>query len=144
MHRVSTDESTETRCIASLPPKYKNQMVTEEKSKAQLVIVTGMLALYFIFKKDWLLYTGLFVGLASVFVPFIGDLIVKGWFKLAELMGYVNSRILLSLIFFVVLFPVALLARMGKNLLSLRRENRQSAFTERNHRYEAKDLKNVW
>lgn len=119
-------------------------MVTEEKSKAQLVIVTGMLALYFIFKKDWLLYTGLFVGLASVFVPFIGDLIVKGWFKLAELMGYVNSRILLSLIFFVVLFPVALLARMGKNLLSLRRENRQSAFTERNHRYEAKDLKNVW
>ncbi len=121
-------------------------MASEEKSKAQLVIVTGMLVLYFIFKKDWLLYIGLFVGLAGVFVPFIGDLIVKGWYKLAELLGYINSRILLSLIFFVVLFPVAVLARMGrgKNLLGLRKENRQSAFTERNHRYEAKDLKNVW
>ncbi len=121
-------------------------MTTEDKSKAQLVIVTGMLVLYFIFKKDWLLYTGLFVGLAGVFVPFIGDLIVKGWYKLAELLGYINSRILLSLIFFVVLFPVAVLARIGrgKNLLGLKKENGQSAFTERNHRYEAKDLKNVW
>lgn len=122
------------------------QMASEEKSKAQLVIVTGMLVFYFIFKKDWLLYVGLFVGLAGVFVPFIGDLIVKGWYKLAELLGYINSRILLSLIFFVVLFPVAVLARMGrgKNLLGLKKEDRQSAFTERNHRYEAKDLKNVW
>lgn len=121
-------------------------MTSEDKSKAQLVIVTGMLALYFIFKKDWLLYVGLFVGLAGVFVPFIGDLIVKGWYKLAEGLGYINSRILLSLIFFLVLFPVAVLARMGrgKNLLGLRNDPSKSAFAERNHRYEAKDLKNVW
>lgn len=121
-------------------------MTSEDKSKAQLVIVTGMLVFYFVFKKDWLLYVGLFVGLAGVFVPFVGDLIVKGWYKLAELLGYVNSRILLSLIFFVVLFPVAVLARMGrgKNLLGLRNDPSKSAFTDRNHKYESKDLKNVW
>ncbi|GAA4442663.1 hypothetical protein GCM10023091_29840 [Ravibacter arvi] len=121
-------------------------MASEDKSKAQLVIVTGMLVLYFIFKRDWLLYVGVFVGLASVFVPFLGDLIVKGWFKLAEGLGYVNSRILLSIIFFLVLFPVALMARTGrgKNLLGLRKDPSKSAFTERNHQYVAKDLKNVW
>lgn len=121
-------------------------MTSADKSKAQLVIVTGMLVFYFIFKKDWLLYIGLFVGLAGVFVPFVGDLVVKGWYKLAELLGYINSRILLSAIFFLILFPVALLARLGrgKNLLGLKNNADGSAFTERNHKYEAKDLKNVW
>jgi hypothetical protein len=121
-------------------------MASEDKSKAQLVIVTGMLVFYFIFKKDWLLYIGLFVGLAGVFVPFVGDLIVKGWYKLAEMLGWVNSRILLSLIFFLILFPVALLARLGrgKNMLGLRNDPTKSAFTTRDHKYEPKDLKNVW
>ncbi|MFA7471277.1 MAG: SxtJ family membrane protein [Spirosomataceae bacterium] len=121
-------------------------MTREDKAKALLVIVTGMLVFYFIFKKEWLLYIGLFVGLAGVFVPFLGDLIVKGWYKLAELLGYINSRILLTVIFFLILFPVAVLARLGrgKNMLGLRKDPNQTAFTERNHRYVAKDLKNVW
>jgi len=121
-------------------------MKQEDKSKALLVIVTGMLVLFFIFKKEWLLYIGLFVGLAGTFVPFLADVIVKGWFKLAEALGYINSRILLSIIFFFILFPVAVFARMGKgrNLLGLKRNSSGSAFTERNHRYEPKDLKNVW
>ena len=121
-------------------------MTSAEKSKAQLVIVTGMLVLYFIFKADWLLYVGLFVGLAGVFVPFLGDLIVKGWYKLAEGLGWINSRILLSLIFFLILFPVAVMARLGrgKNMLGLKKDSSGSAFSERNHKYEPKDLKNVW
>lgn len=121
-------------------------MASEEKAKAQLVMVTGFLILYFIFKKDWLLYLAAFVGITGIAIPFLGNLIVKGWFKLAEILGAINGRILLSLIFFIILFPVALLSRLGrnKNPLGLRKSDKNTAFTERNHRYTAKDLENVW
>jgi hypothetical protein len=120
-------------------------MAAEEKVKAQLVIVTGLLVMYFVFKSVYLLYAATAVGLISLAIPFLGDLLVKGWFKLAEVLGMINGRILLSLIFFVVLFPIALLYRMGrKNPLSLKREPGESAFATRNHLYTAKDLENVW
>lgn len=122
-------------------------MSDADKAKAQLVIVTGLVVLYFIFKSryPYLLYAAAAIGVLSIAIPVVGDLIVKGWYKIAEVLGAINGRILLSIIFFVFLFPIALLSRMGKkNLLSLRNENKDSAFTERNHLYTAKDLDQVW
>ncbi len=124
-------------------------MSAAEKTKAQLVIVTGMLVLYFIFKAryPWFLYIGAGVGVISLAVPVLGDLIVKGWYKLAEILGAINGRILLSIIFFIFLTPIALLSRLfvKKNPLALKKqESGGSAFTERNHLYTAKDMENVW
>lgn len=116
-----------------------------DKVKAQLVIVTGLLVLFFIFKSDYFLYAAVLVGLVSIAIPFLGDLLVKGWFKLAEILGRINGSILLTLVFFVFLFPIALLSRLGrKNPLGLQKEKTDSVFMERNHRYTAKDLENVW
>jgi len=118
-----------------------------DKAKAQLVIVTGLLVFYFIFgsRYPWLLYVGVTVGVLSIAIPIVGDWIVKGWFKLAEILGAINGRILLSLVFFLILFPIAVLSRMGrKNPLSLRSDKSASAFTERNHLYTPKDLAQVW
>ena len=52
---------------------------------------------------------------------------------------------ILSLIFFVVLVPVALIAKMSrKKLLNLKGRDLDTVYTERNHAYTAKDLKDVW
>lgn len=120
-------------------------MTEADKAKAQLVIVTGMLVLYFIFESPWFLYIGGFVGVGSIAIPALGDLIVKGWYKIAEILGAINGRILLSLVFFVVLFPVAVLARMGnKNPLHLKKESGNSVFKDRNHKYVPADMDKVW
>jgi hypothetical protein len=85
------------------------------------------------------------IGVLSVAIPVAGDLIVKGWYKIAEILGAINGRILLSFVFFIILVPVALMARIGKkNPLSLKRESKKSVFIDRNHKYEAKDLEQVW
>ncbi len=122
--------------------------VTEaDRAKAQLVIVTGLLVLYFIFKSryPWMLYAAVVVGVLCIAIPIVGEYIVKGWFKLAEILGAINGRILLSIIFFIFLTPIAFFARMGrKNPLSLKSEGNSSAFTERNHLYTPKDLDQVW
>ena len=118
-----------------------------DKAKAQLVIVTGLLVFYFIFgsRYPWLLYAAGTIGVICIAIPIVGGWIVKGWFKLAEILGAINGRILLSLVFFLILFPIAVLSRLGrKNPLSLRSEHKDSAFTERNHLYTPKDLAQVW
>ena len=123
------------------------KLTDADKAKAQLVIVTGLVVIYFIFKAryPWLLYAAAVIGILSIAIPSVGNLIVKGWYKLAEIMGAINGRILLSIIFFFILFPIAVLSRMGrKNPLGLKSDNKDSAFTERNHLYTAKDLAQVW
>jgi hypothetical protein len=122
-------------------------MSESEKSKAQLVIVTGLVVLYFVFKSryPYFLIAAAAVGVLSIAIPVVGDLIVKGWYKIAEILGAINGRILLSAVFFLVLLPVALLSRFGKkNPLSLKRESKKSVFIDRNHKYTAKDLEQVW
>jgi hypothetical protein len=117
-----------------------------DKIKAQLVIVTGLVVLYFIFESEYFLIAAGIIGVISIAIPVAGDLIVKGWYKLAEILGAINGRILLSVVFFVILFPVAVLSRIGKknNPLSLKRESAKSVFVERNHKYTGKDLEQVW
>ena len=120
-------------------------MTESDKAKAQLVIVTGLVVLYFVFKSSYFLIAAAAVGIISIAVPVAGDLIVKGWYKLAEILGAINGKILLSIVFFLVLFPVAVLAKLGKkNPLALKKEEGDSVFHTRNHKYSAKDLEQVW
>jgi hypothetical protein len=121
-----------------------------EKYKSLLVIVTGFAVLYFILQLKpagkYFLYASLLVGLLGIFVPFAGDWIVKGWHKLAEVLGWINSRILLSVIFFIFLTPMAIIYRLvaGKNLLQLKKPTTGSLYEERNYTYTGKDLEEPW
>ncbi len=116
-----------------------------EKIKAQLVIVTGLVILFFIFKSPYFLYSAAIVGVLCIAFPIIGGFIVKIWYKIAEGLGWINSRVILSILFFVFLWPISLLSKLtNKNLLQTKRPNGKSVFYERNHTYTKKDLENVW
>jgi len=116
----------------------------EEKLKAQLVAVTGFLFLYFLFKKSIFLYSSLILGLVSLFVPLLGNCIISLWFKLGELLVWINTRILLSIVYFVFLVPISFLFRMFvANPLNLKNIN-SSLYINRDHLYTAKDLENPW
>lgn len=115
--------------------------------KANLAISTGLLVLYvFFYPNKYLLYTGTAVGVVTLLWPRLAQWISWGWYKLAEGMGYVNSRILLTLVFFGFLLPVAWLYRLfNRNIFALRSgRTDKSLYTERNHRYAPNDLKNTW
>lgn len=116
-----------------------------DKIKALLVIVTGLVILFFIFKGKGFLIAAASVGVLSLMIPIIGDGILWVWFKLAEVLGWINSRILLSLIFFVFLFPMAFLVRLfKKNFFNLEKTSEPSIYTRRDHKYTKEDLENIW
>jgi hypothetical protein len=55
--------------------------------------------------------------------------IERGWSMLAHALGFINTRILLAFVFFVVLMPVALVMRaIGKDPLERRRDRRRPTY----------------
>lgn len=65
------------------------------------------------------------------------------WFALAELMGFIASRIVLTLIFLFMVIPAGILKRgsLRKTLkLGMFKKGNVSVFTDRNHTFSADDL----
>lgn len=117
----------------------------QDRFKTILVIVTGLLALSLIFKIDWLGKVALIIGLLSVFIPVAAKGIEWLWLRLALILGWTNSRILLSIIYFGFLMPIALLSRVfTKDPLSFKGKKANSLFVLRNHSYKKADLNNIW
>lgn len=119
-------------------------MTTTEKQNAQLVIVTGFVILYILFKSASLLYISAALGIVFLFVPVVGNIIITGWYKLSEILGWLSSRIILSVVFYLFLFPIASLSKLFSRDPLNRRNSESSLFSERNHKYQKEDLENVW
>jgi hypothetical protein len=123
----------------------------EEKTKSLLVMVVGFLVLYFIAGYFWekeiktFLYISGAIGVLSLMSETISNLILKVWFKIAMILGWINTRIILGLVFFVFLTPFAWLQRLfvRKNYLSLK-DSESTVFHTRNHQYKPEDFDNIW
>ena len=65
-------------------------------------------------------FAGFFV-LSGLFAPGVLRPVYVAWMRLAFVLGWINTRILLSLFFYLVMTPIGLLLRMmGKDLLDER------------------------
>jgi hypothetical protein len=87
-----------------------------------------------------LLAVGLFVKPAA-------RLIARAWLAFAEVLGAVNSRILLGAIFYLFLTPIAFLARLTRgDFLHLKRRAgpERSYWQRRDHAYAREDLEKLW
>lgn len=116
-----------------------------DRYKTILVIVTGLLAIALIFEIQWLFFISLLIGTVSIFSSAAARGIEWVWFKIATALGWLNSRILLSVIYFVFLLPLAWISRLfTKDPLMLRNRKASTLFSTRNHLYTKKDLENIW
>ncbi len=117
---------------------------SERPKETCLVIMTGLLVFWWISKADMLVYMAIAIGVIGAFVPFLAKWIDWAWYKLAEGMGWVMSKVLLSAVFFLFLAPIAFLYKLSKkDTLQLRRKP-DTYWTERNHQYSGEDLDKVW
>lgn len=128
------------RCFNPHKP-VKNQ----DRYKTILVIVIGLSVIAYIFKIPMLTNIALAIGAVSLVFGFIAKWIEWAWLKLALGLGWVNSRILLTIIYFIFLFPIALISRLfTKDPLKLKVTDRDSLYETRDHTYTKDDLENIW
>lgn len=95
-------------------------------------------------ENHWMLYTAIIVGITGLFWKWMRNSTHLLWFKLADMLGFIMSRVILSTIFIVVLIPFGLLARLFRKDLMFMKGGKQSYFISRNHLYTAEDLENPW
>ncbi len=116
----------------------------DSKFKNILVIVIGFVLISFVIDSKWLLYFATAIGTLSLLSNSITNIILKIWFGIAKVLGYVNSRILLSFIFYVFLFPLALIAKLTGSLSFNTKKSDTTYFEDRNHLYDKSDLEKPW
>lgn len=119
-------------------------MSKEKNLEAILVICLGLVVFYLVLDIRILLWISIILGLAGLFIPFIAKWVAKGWYGLSHVMGFVMSKVILSIIFFVFLYPMALVARAGGKLSVRLKKSPDSYWTVRNHVYKKEDLENLW
>jgi hypothetical protein len=110
-----------------------------------LVICTGLVLVYFIFDLRWVLYLAFGLGILSILSTWISKKIEWVWFKLTYLLSLIVPNILLGVIFFLFLTPIAFLASLfaKKDSFLLKKPN-DSAYQIINKKYSAADLENPW
>ena len=123
-----------------MPPLNKTKIL-----ESILAITTGLVVIGLIFEIRILFTIGACVGICGLLIPPLARFIAFLWMKLAVILGYINSRILLSIVFYIFLFPIAMLSRLfSKDPLQLRPKKSGSYFSERNHQYVAEDFNHPW
>lgn len=117
---------------------------TKEQAKntgMAAVLVLLILALYR--KEGGYIIAATIVHVVNMIVPQVFRPAAVVWFGLSHLLGTIMSKVVLGVIFFTVVTPIAVWRRaMGADALKLKpfKAGRGSVMQERNHTYTAKDL----
>jgi len=109
-----------------------------------LVICMGFLIVYFFFEWKWSLYTSLIIGVLSMISSLLSNKIEWVWMKLSVILGYIIPNILLTIVFFVFLLPIALASRLAhKDPLRLSRKYK-SYFSDVNKQMDQSSFEKTW
>ena len=96
-------------------------------------ILLLLIAFFLIWKNRpsqfYFLYIGAFLVLAGFLFPSILRPLNKVWMTLAVLLGWVMTRVILSLLFYLVITPISLIARIfGKHFLDLKIDKSRASY----------------
>lgn len=121
-------------------------MSNSEASKTLAVIALALLIGYYLFKAVILLHIVLVLLSLTVFPNPLARMLARAWLKFSEIIGHFNSRVLLTLVYFIVLVPVSFLFRIfnkqtvdyfdGKKL--------DSCFLKREKQYTREIFEKTW
>jgi hypothetical protein len=110
-----------------------------------LTLCTALVVIFLVVKKHpiQLLYASVALGVIGMFFEWLTAKIHWAWMKLAEAMGWVMNKVILAIIFYGFLFPLAMLSRLfGNNSMQLKRKS-DTYYHTRNHTYVKKDLEGL-
>lgn len=116
-------------------------MKWQQKHTSLTIIAAGFGLFFLLFHKQWML-----IPIAVCIIGFLfgnaGEYIHRSWMALAKVLGYIDSRILLTLLFFIILTPIAFFMRLLGKGSFVKSVKGSSLFVTRNHLYSKSDLQN--
>lgn len=141
-------ESVKTKSLFVLHPD-KNQMKDAGMAFTLIFLLIGIAT----GGKIWLTVTVLLLLIDMTYTKFFFYPAVF-WFTLSNMLGAVASRVLLSLIFFVVVTPMGAIRKMLRSdkgdgkydsmKIKMWKQSNASVFKNRSHKFEKKDIINPY
>lgn len=116
-----------------------------DSTKILLTISIGFIVIYLITGHHWAIITSLLIGLIGIFSNNLSDIIAALWMKIAGVLSLIVPNILLSIFYFLILFPVAILARIfgKKDPLGLK-DSTKSTFKDKKDPFEKSLFEKTW
>jgi len=117
----------------------------KDNSKSTVLIISmGFLFLYILFSWQWAIIVSFSVGAMGILSSFIGQKIEWVWMKLTQLLGHIIPNILLTIVFYLFLFPISLLSRISKKDPLMLSKKHSTYFLDVNSRIDKNNLKKTW
>ncbi len=128
--------------------KIDHKNISAEMCKdSGLALVLICLICFQVWKHQFLILLAIAFLLVAMTYPPIFKPFARFWFALSTALGTVVSKIILTITFFTVVFPVGLMRRaLGKDAMLLKswKKNGASVFRQRDHRFSAEDLEHPY
>lgn len=115
-----------------------NQPMSAKELRKFGLVTAGMLILFFDLLIPWIwsiamplwpVIAAAILGSMALVYPLALGPVYKVWMRFADILGWVNTRIILSVIFFLLFFPVGLIMRIFND--PMRRKMDRSAASYR-------------
>ncbi|MCB0607678.1 MAG: hypothetical protein H6562_08670 [Lewinellaceae bacterium] len=119
-----------------------------ERSKSPyesvLALLAGMLLWYYFFPNRYLIPGALLFLFLTLLVPATARLVHQGWERLTRAIGAISGKVLLGIIFFIVLTPIAWLFRLFSGRTITGSRDVESMFITRDHPFGKEDLEQLY
>ena len=122
--------------------KFQKIKLNEAKDTG-LAIILILLIIEYIKRPHWLILIAMGVLILTMTWPGLLKPLAWVWFGFSQILGSVVSRILLSIVFFVIVTPVGLVRKaMGADPMkcSLWKKGDESVLVDRDHLYTKEDI----
>lgn len=108
-----------------------------------MVVVLVLLLLGYLSKNNTFYLISIILLVIDMVVPIVFTPVAVIWLGFSKILGNITSKIILTIIFYVIVFPIGMLRKvMGKDSLQLKKFKKSdgSTFKERTYTYKAEDL----
>jgi hypothetical protein len=122
---------------------FKRKITKDQSRDTGMAMVLLLMILAGSKKREGYLYAAMAVQVVNMTVPMVFRPLAPFWFGLSDAMGAVFSKVILSLVFFLVVTPIGIFRRlMGRDSLKLRafKSSKESAMLKRDHLFTPRDM----
>jgi hypothetical protein len=123
--------------------KYIIGITKKQSVEFGLVTILASSFLAIFLKQSYFIIAAFFLTLITLIVPVVFYPFAAVWFWLSKILSAIGSRILLTLVFFIMVTPVGLIRRLlNRDSLKISqfKKSTKSVMTDRDHLYTAGDF----
>jgi len=120
----------------------KNDKIDQAKDTG-LAIVLILLIIEYIQRPNGLVISAMVVLVLIMTWPAFFKPLARIWFGVSHILGSIVSKVLLTIVFFIVVTPIGLVRKMfgaDPMRVSLWKKGADSVFVDRNHLYKKEDI----